>query len=208
MTYGVPYSFVPGTKAKADEVNANFIDVLNKIEDTNLRIDTTNETITTKNSELTSTINTKVTEVKQLANSRANLDLSNLSSTGKNVLNAKANAADIDGKWTYKYIVLISNVSFNGTSALSYSLSNYLPKDNNVYEVLINANISESGWKRLYISSDLEKSYVPICASNKFAASGSMLMPIGTGRKINISRSTSYGGVIDQLYISAYRKVR
>ena len=33
MTFGVPYSFVPGTKAKADEVNANFIDVLTKIDD-------------------------------------------------------------------------------------------------------------------------------------------------------------------------------
>ncbi len=38
MTYGVPYSFVPGTKAKANEVNANFIDVLGKIEDSNSRI--------------------------------------------------------------------------------------------------------------------------------------------------------------------------
>ena len=46
MTYGVPYSFVPGTKAKADEVNANFIDVLSKIEDTNTRIDDSNSTIT------------------------------------------------------------------------------------------------------------------------------------------------------------------
>ena len=38
MTYGVPYSFVPGTKAKADEVNANFIDVLEKISNSNTRI--------------------------------------------------------------------------------------------------------------------------------------------------------------------------
>ena len=44
MTYGVPYSFVPGTKAKADEVNANFIDVLDKIKTTNERIDETNST--------------------------------------------------------------------------------------------------------------------------------------------------------------------
>lgn len=38
MTYGVPYSFVPGTKAKANEVNANFIDVLEKIDASNSRI--------------------------------------------------------------------------------------------------------------------------------------------------------------------------
>ena len=35
MTSGIPYSFVPGTKAKADEVNANFLAVLNKIEEIN-----------------------------------------------------------------------------------------------------------------------------------------------------------------------------
>ena len=28
----IPYSFVPGTKAKADEVNANFISLANFIE--------------------------------------------------------------------------------------------------------------------------------------------------------------------------------
>ena len=38
MTYGVPYSFVPGTKARADEVNANFIDVLNKIDNVDSKV--------------------------------------------------------------------------------------------------------------------------------------------------------------------------
>ena len=34
-TYRVPYTFVPGTKAKATEVNANFSSVMDLIEETN-----------------------------------------------------------------------------------------------------------------------------------------------------------------------------
>ena len=49
MTFGVPYSFVPGTKAKADEVNANFIDVLNKI-------DTVDSKVTSSTSEISERI--------------------------------------------------------------------------------------------------------------------------------------------------------
>ena len=101
MTFGVPYSFVPGTKAKADEVNANFIDVLTKIEDTNLRIDETNSNADSKNAEFA----TQFEEVEATLAKRANLDLSNLSTTGKAVLSAKANAADINGKWVAKTLV-------------------------------------------------------------------------------------------------------
>ena len=57
MTYGVPYSFVPGTKAKADEVNANFIDVLDKIKTTNERIDETNSTTQSNKTTLEEKIN-------------------------------------------------------------------------------------------------------------------------------------------------------
>ena len=35
MTISVPYSFVPGTKAKAQEVNANFTAITGQIEETN-----------------------------------------------------------------------------------------------------------------------------------------------------------------------------
>lgn len=205
MAYGVPYSFVPGTKAKADEVNANFIDVLNKIEDTNLRIDETNENFSTKNIELSEQITEKVEE---LTENKADLSLSNLDDKGKAVLSAKANAKDLDGKWTYKALTLSNGVSLNSSTALSYSLSNYLPKDSNVYEVLISMNISKSGWKRVYMGTDKIGTKIPICASTNTESSGAIIMPVGTGRKLNISRSTSYTGSIEQLYVTAYRKVR
>lgn len=41
MTSNIPYSFVPGTKAKAEEVNADFIAVVNKID--SLKIDLTSQ---------------------------------------------------------------------------------------------------------------------------------------------------------------------
>ena len=63
MTYGVPYSFVPGTKAKADEVNANFIDVLDKIKTTNERIDETNSTTQSNKTTLEEKINTDVSNL-------------------------------------------------------------------------------------------------------------------------------------------------
>ena len=194
MAYGVPYSFVPGTKAKADEVNANFIDILNKIEDANLRIDGTNENLTE--------------QVDELSSTKVNLDLSNLDDTGKGVLNAKANASDLDGKWTYKHITLINNVSLNGTTNLNYSLSSYLPNDGNVYEVIITVNLAASGWKRLYIGTDIVSTLIPICASNKIDASGAILLPVGKGRKISVTRQSTYTGNIEKLYVSAYRKVR
>lgn len=48
----IPYSFVPGTKAKADEVNANFISLANFIEQnknsTANDIETINKTLNEK----------------------------------------------------------------------------------------------------------------------------------------------------------------
>lgn len=92
MTYGVPYSFVPGTKAKADEVNANFIDILNKIEDTNSRIDDAN---TKSSQELKETKEELNAEIGQ----KADLNFSNIGTNAKAMFSAKANNTDIDGKW-------------------------------------------------------------------------------------------------------------
>ena len=123
-------------------------------------------------------------------------------------MNAKANASDLDGKWTYKHITLINNVSLNGTTNLNYSLSSYLPNDGNVYEVIITVNLAASGWKRLYIGTDIVSTLIPICASNKIDASGAILLPVGKGRKISVTRQSTYTGNIEKLYVSAYRKVR
>ena len=172
MTYGVPYSFVPGTKAKASEVNANFIDVLEKIEDSNSRITQLEEN--------------------------------------------KADNSDIDGIWTIKTQTLADNVSLTGSSALSINISGYLPNDSNIYEVLISGvgtSSSTSGQACIcFILSDIVRSNVCIFrdlprTSSPIYTGGNTIMPVGTGRRIELVRSSNYYGTVS-LTAVAYRKVR
>ncbi len=74
MTSSVPYSFVPGAKAKAEEVNANFVAVLDEIEKSNVKIE-------------------------DLNTQKLNKDLSNIDTEGQKVLDTKADKTELDGKW-------------------------------------------------------------------------------------------------------------
>lgn len=74
MTSGVPYAFIPGTKAMANQVNANFLAVTNSIEEVNQRLTDTNENI-----------------LDTMENDLLKRDLSNLTTTGQAVLDNKAN---------------------------------------------------------------------------------------------------------------------
>ncbi len=206
MTFGVPYSFVPGTKAKADEVNANFIDVLTKIEDTNLRIDETNSSANTKSAEIA----TKFDQVEEEITQRANLDLSNLSTTGSAVLSAKANTTDIDGNWIAKNTTLASNVTLSNTAATSYSLSSYLPNDGRTYEVLFSfAYTGDNSVSAQYtINSGFGTTWFLFNYSRNDALT--TILPISTARKITITPNTNMtsGTNTFAIKLTAYRKVR
>lgn len=106
MTYGVPYSFVPGTKAKADEVNANFIDILNKIEDTNSRIDDANTKSSQELKETKEELNAEIAK-------KADLNFSNIGTNAKAMFSAKANNTDIDGKWVKKSLTIAQSTSIS-----------------------------------------------------------------------------------------------
>ena len=211
MTFGVPYSFVPGTKAKADEVNANFIDVLTKIEDTNTRIDDANASVDIKNAE----IDEKFTQVDEAIAKCADSDFSNLSSTAQAKFDEKANAADIDGIWTKKSYTIFKDVNLNGSSYLDYSLSSYLPSDGNVYEVFVQGYgvtaASSANIVVVSIGSSLTGT-TPVCrghSANATAIScgGSCIIPVGTDRSITLVRTVNYNGS-GSLIANAYRKVR
>ncbi len=210
MTYGVPYSFVPGTKAKADEVNANFIEVLNKIEETNTRIDEAN----TQSDLDKEALETKLEEkYKELNSSKVALDLSNLNTAGKTVLNNKANVTDIDGKWTKKGVEILREVTLSGNSkAWTYDLTSVLPKDGNVYEVLLQVEAQKSGgnWALYYFGSAL-CDYLTIIStgSNNVTGFGGFFIPVSKDRKIYI-KSSNNGGGSTSFYVNlrAYRKVR
>ena len=64
---------------------------------------------------------------------KTNIDLSNLSATGKNVL---------DGSWVNSYQDLASGVTYTAEQWVTYDLSTILPNDNYVYECLF------TGWWR------------------------------------------------------------
>jgi len=203
MTYGVPYSFVPGTKAKADEVNANFIDVLDKIQTTNSRIDTTNTTI----QEYSTSLDTKL-----------NVDLSNISTEGQSVISGMASTKDLDGAWTEKYSACAVSTTISLGNTQSYSLVNILPKDQNIYEVMIaittQTAASSGAISYIFVSTDKMATKKPLikCVSRHssiaFAANACSVI-VGTDRKININNSSSSVGVTTYNFeIYAYRKVR
>lgn len=212
MTYGVPYSFVPGTKARADEVNANFIEVLNKIEEANSRIEDVNTQSNVNKTALEARIDEKYDELKS---SKVSLDLSNLNSAGKTVLNNKANSADIDGKWVSKNLNLLNGAGPVGGNIKTFSLSSYLPDDGKIYDVIFRIDLDtlSSGTYGLYsLASDLINSWFTIGRvdySKAHYSASTVRVPISSTRKLYLKSNNSTKGTIN-VFLSAigYRKVR
>ena len=145
-------TFVPGTKAKADEVNANFIDIIDKLEDVNARIDDADGDIVNINS-LLSTANSQITTI--------NTTLSN-----------KANSSDVDGKWTIKHLKLFEslNLSNSNNTQATYSLNSYLPDKTNLYQILVRGTVATgtamNNFVPLYITTDWSgSSHFSICSA-------------------------------------------
>jgi len=206
MTYGVPYSFVPGTKAKADEVNANFIDILDKIQTVNSRVDTTNETI-----------QANADSSKAALALKASTDLSNLSSTGKSVLNAKANKTDLDGNWTRKVLQCASGKAIASGGVNTYSLKSYLPSDSRTYEVVASIMATTAATANTYyyfcLRTDILTDNMPcLAAITRTAAvdraAGISTVPVGKGRSITVVNFSGSGNATYELCLHGYRKVK
>lgn len=208
MTYSVPYSFVPGTKAKADEVNANFIDILSKIEETNERIDLANENQKTFNQEVVEKFEKEIDKINA---TKADLSLSNIDSSGKTLFNNKANAADIDGAWTNKSSTVYSGTIASNTTK-KVSLSSYLPNDGKKYEILLSGTVQTSNYCYLCINSDL----ITVTTANCLRCQGGVqydscwvIIPVGTRRYINLITNSSTAGTNSFVFrVVGYRKVR
>lgn len=196
MTLSVPYSFVPGAKAKAEEVNANFISVLDEIEESNAKIE-------------------------NLDTEKLNKDLSNIDTKGQEVLDAKADKTELDGKWkaTSKYIA--DNITIPKIYDKAFDISSLLPDDENIYEVIVNAIIRTGTAKNnalgLYVSSSICGSTYMCRAVTRVdgvnqIASGNCIIPIAADRKIKFyagdeTTAASYPNSCT-FKISAYRKAR
>ena len=187
MTSGIPYSFVPGTKAKADEVNANFLAVLNKIEETN--------------------------------SAKLNVDLSNIDETEKatlDVVNTKADKKELDGEWQYCHYVLALDVPLTSPTPLSFDLSSYMPKDENIYEIILSVRIVTESGNGMYAAGLLKstpmENNVYFCnarsrTTSSATASGCGIIPLGADKIITIMRTTDYTGKIS-ITFDGFRKVR
>ncbi len=196
MTSSVPYSFVPGSKAKAEEVNANFVAVLDEVEKSNIKI-------------------------SELDSQKLDKDLSNIDEQGQKVLDAKADKTEIDGNWTSKSSYIANGVTTNASYNKSFDLSSFLPEDENVYEVIISVIIRSSTKLNdlvgLYVSSSCSGS-IALCRISTIVsglaqvASGNCIIPIGKDRKINFfvgdeSAGSSYSGGCT-FRMTSYRKAR
>lgn len=193
MTSSVPYSFIPGAKAKAEEVNANFISVLGKIEETNVKIENTNS-------------------------QKADRNLSNLDTAGQEILDAKADKIELDGKWVNKVYTIFSSKTFTVNQSITYDLSSYLPNDGNVYEVLFQSyqrtgNVAGNSTSSV-LTSDIFTSYgirLGRCTTrtaSSQSSSGSGILPVGAGRTVTYQNIDANGTSGDcGLVAVGYRKV-
>lgn len=182
MTYGVPYSFVPGTKAKADEVNANFIEILNKIDTTNSRIDGNDSSL------------------NELNNSLDELD---------NSLDELNNS--IDGQWIKsENFIITSDTAMSAGQVRTYDLSSYLPNDGNIYEILgSTTGKTSSSIIDIGIGSAFTLNIYRVCSYTTSSNSSSFIVPIGTDRKIRLANlNTDKTGTCVYFRLFAYRKVR
>lgn len=158
---------------------------------------------------------------------KADTTLSNVSSIDagsavQTALDGKANSTDLDGQWTKcsPAISIASSVAFSTTAtSKSYDLTNYLPNDNNVYEVMISlgaqsAAATGANYGFVITSSLTTDVYIcrAIARSNASVYSyGNAIIPIGTDRALKVWQvnNTSAGApTMTGLIMSAYRKVR
>ena len=124
------------------------------------------------------------------------------------------NSTCVDGQIVKKTLSLASDVAFNTTTAVQYSLSNYLPNDNFIYEVFMYGRVqtgTTNGDRAvLSLASDVLSSYRVIETQTRAAgsviASSTAIIPVGTGRTINVEAVTAGTGTYSIL-LNGYRRI-
>ncbi len=128
-----------------------------------------------------------------------------------------ADANELDGKWTSNGTSIFENLSFAANQERTYDLSQYLPDDNNVYEVLFFCYGRTGTASGNTISMWLGSSVCPntvICSNQTrttsyMYASNSLTIPIGQDRVLKVSALNQIGTATNVgLQMKVYRKVR
>ena len=140
----------------------------------------------------------------------------NLIDAGR-IAETKANKTEIDGVWAGSYSVIFTGVSFTAGQSRTYSLSEYLPNDGNIYEVLfigrVTTGAAAGDTARLNLTTSVIPTSYPFVAAQTPAARamyviGSVLMPVGVDRNIKVTNTSAGDTATFELAVSAYRKVR
>lgn len=133
------------------------------------------------------------------------------------IAETKANKTEIDGVWAGSYSVIFTGVSFTAGQSRTYSLSEYLPNDGNIYEVLFRGKVTTGAaagdTARLNLTTSVIPASYPFVAAQTPAARamyviGSVLMPVGVDRNIKVTNTSAGDTATFELTVSAYRKVR
>ena len=133
------------------------------------------------------------------------------------IAETKANKTDIDGVWAGFHSVIFTGVSFTAGQSRTYSLSEYLPNDGNIYEVLFRGKVTTGAaagdTARLNLTTSVIPASYPFVAAQTPAARtmyviGSVLMPVGLDRNIKVTNTSAADTATFELTVSAYRKVR
>ena len=140
----------------------------------------------------------------------------NLIDAGR-IAETKADKTEIDGVWAGSYSVIFTGVSFTAGQSRTYSLSEYLPNDGNIYEVLfigrVTTGATAGDTARLNLTTSVIPTSYPFVAAQTPAARamyviGSVLMPVGVDRNIKVTNTSAGDTATFELAVSAYRKVR
>lgn len=124
---------------------------------------------------------------------------------------------DIDGNWVGKYLQVTIDDTFKPGQLKTYDLSNYLPQDNNIYEVLIDGRVQTTANAGDTAHLDCKTTLMPYyCAiigvstpAARFAiGQGSSIIPIGADRQLVIRNSSAQDNATFRIRLHGYRRIR
>lgn len=171
----------------------------------------------------------KVSNINEWTEIKACVDITKISGSDDGHVTALANtrafqstnAKDIDGMWFFTPQSITSNTIITAGNSKSFDLSDYLPKDNYIYEVLMTAQTikKSNNYSSLYGSSDLTNSLFSYCFTmnntNISSASGNQsfsgatnVVVIGTKRNVTMYNSSAVDITLQEFNVHGYRKVR
>ena len=128
-----------------------------------------------------------------------------------------AKEQDIDGMWTGSFYEVFTGVSYTAGQSRTYSLSDYLPNDGNIYEVIFSGKVTTGATSGDTGYMQLETSVIPQATSfvacqtptnRSMFVVGTTIAPVGADRNITISNASAADTATFQLRLSGYRKAR